>query len=414
MRKQIDVTWSDLFAGLAGCRRTARAPDPASLVARHWPHPEAVVPTLSIRSGFDLLLQSAGWNPGDEVLLSELTIDDMARIVRDRGFVPVPVPIDPCSLRPCPEAVQAAITPRTRALVVAHLFGGTADTESVAQLATHHGLMLIEDCAQNYQGNDFDGHRLSTVSMFSFGSIKTNTALGTAILHVRDPELRAEMLRHLDGWPTHKTSRFATKVLKYMAIKTASYRPTIGAVARLARLFGRDHDRWVSHLVRGFPGEDFFTAIRHRPCAAQLRFLDRRLASFDPAVLEHRHAQGQVFRDSLGSQRPLLGEHLDGPGYWLLATSVDEPDDLARHLRSHGFDATTNSNLVALTATEGTGTPSPVHTILSGAVYLPFSPNMPDKALGAMAAIIDAHCPPPLHPPDPAFATNPESQAHHD
>lgn len=393
-RKQIDISWADLASALRGCVGPADAADATAAeaaVASCWPAPNAVVPTLSVRSGFDLLLTCAGWAAGDEVIMSELTITDMGRIVREHGLVPVAVPVHPESLAPSADDVAAAMTSRTRAIIVAHVFGTTLDPGPIVQMVAGREVLVIEDCAQNYQGNDFDGHPGSDIAMFSFGSIKTNTALGGAVIHVRDDGLRNQMRTRQAQWPRRTAGSFAVKVLKYIGIKFASHPTVLATIARGARWRGRDHDQWVSGLVRGFSGRDFFAAIRHRPSAAQLRLLHRRLSSFDPAQLRQRAAQAHVVREHLPAPLELISEDARDPSYWLLATSTDRPEQLAQHLRSNGFDATTQSNLRPMTAEAGTASPSRLHTMIDGAVYLPLSPNMPDSALRDMATLIASH-----------------------
>src|SRR5215207_2374437 len=76
----------------------------------------------------------------------------MVRIISEHGLRAVPVDIDPETLAPLPCMLQAALTPRTRIVLVAHLFGGRMDLGVVAKFARERGLFLVEDCAQAFQG----------------------------------------------------------------------------------------------------------------------------------------------------------------------------------------------------------------------------------------------------------------------
>src|SRR5215207_8632335 len=95
---------------------------------------------FSVRSGWDLWLEAQGLRPGDEVLVSAVTHPDMVRIIRAHGLRAVPVDIDPATLAPRPRMLEAAITPRTRVVLVSHLFGGRMDLAPVARVASKHGL----------------------------------------------------------------------------------------------------------------------------------------------------------------------------------------------------------------------------------------------------------------------------------
>ena len=74
----------------------------------------------------------------------------MVRIIRGHGLRAVPVDIDPETLAPRPWMLEVALTPRTRVVLVAHLFGGRMDLGPVARFARERGLLLVEDCAQAF------------------------------------------------------------------------------------------------------------------------------------------------------------------------------------------------------------------------------------------------------------------------
>ena len=131
IRKRIDLTWRDLGHAL-GCalkrRVTASSTTPvdASQTRAGTNFPD-LLPVLSVRSGFDLLIKASNWKLGDEILMSGLTIPDMPRIVREHGLIPVGLDVPPDTLCPAVSEVAGRITPHTRALVIAHLFGGLCD-----------------------------------------------------------------------------------------------------------------------------------------------------------------------------------------------------------------------------------------------------------------------------------------------
>jgi perosamine synthetase len=126
-RHRIDASVADALYALAASGRV-RAPATPEL------GPALVC--LSVRSAFDLLLCALDLPPGDEVLVSAVTHPDMVRILELHGLRPVPVDLDPWTLAPEPWSLRAAVTERTRAVLVAHLFGAQEDPyagELVAQ-----------------------------------------------------------------------------------------------------------------------------------------------------------------------------------------------------------------------------------------------------------------------------------------
>lgn len=137
-RKRLDVTAADLVRGLRFCVAAPSRPVAERRVAAAWTPPEAVISCLAARSGLDLLLACVGWPPGSEVLLSAVTIPHLPVLIRAHGYVPVPVDVDPATLRLEP-AVRAACTPRTRALVHAQLLAAQDDVAALAALAGDAG-----------------------------------------------------------------------------------------------------------------------------------------------------------------------------------------------------------------------------------------------------------------------------------
>ena len=77
--------------------------------------------------------------------MSALTIPDMVRVVEEHRLVAVPVDLDIDRMAPDLELLERAITPRTRAIVVAHLFGARIPLEPVLHIARRHGLRVIEE-----------------------------------------------------------------------------------------------------------------------------------------------------------------------------------------------------------------------------------------------------------------------------
>lgn len=106
---------------------------------------------IACASGTDAILlplRTLGLAPGDEVIAPAFTFFATAGTIHNAGGRPVFVDIDPATFNLSPEAVEAAITPRTRAIVVVHLFGQMAAMERLLAIAERHGLAVIEDGAQ--------------------------------------------------------------------------------------------------------------------------------------------------------------------------------------------------------------------------------------------------------------------------
>ncbi|MCB0843896.1 MAG: aminotransferase class V-fold PLP-dependent enzyme, partial [Bacteroidetes bacterium] len=107
---------------------------------------------VACANGTDALqvaLMAAGVQPGDEVITTPFTFVATVEVVALLGAKPVFVDVDPQTFNIDPEKIEAAITPKTKAIVPVHLFGQCSDMESILSIAQKHGISVIEDAAQS-------------------------------------------------------------------------------------------------------------------------------------------------------------------------------------------------------------------------------------------------------------------------
>lgn len=200
-----------------------------------------------------LALRAAGIGPGDEVIFCSHTMVATAAAIHFAGATPVPVECGADHLID-PQAVEGAVTPRTRAILPTHLNGRTADMQALGAIANRHGLAIVEDAAQAL-GSRFQGQAAGTfgsAGAFSFFPAKTLGCLGDGGAIVTNSEHIYERVIQL-----------------------------------------RDHGR-------GSDGEIVSWGLNSRLDNLQAAILDFRLSSYDAAV-EHRRALAGLYRDGLQS-----------------------------------------------------------------------------------------------------------------
>jgi dTDP-4-amino-4,6-dideoxygalactose transaminase len=152
-------------------------------------------------SALELSAQLCLFKPGDEVIIPSHTFTASAYPYAKKGAKLVWADIDPASRVVTPETLEAVITPKTRAIVVVHLYGYVADMPGIMDLARSRGILVIEDAAQSI-GADVGGIRSGSfgdMAIFSFHSHKNLTTLGEGgMLVVRDATLAkiVPALRH--------------------------------------------------------------------------------------------------------------------------------------------------------------------------------------------------------------------------
>ena len=244
---------------------------------------------IGCASGTDALilaLMALGIGPGDEVITSPFTFFATASSIVRVGATPVFADIDPVSFNLDPAAVEAAITPRTRAIMPVHIFGQIAEMEPILRTAARHGLAVIEDACQAI-GAEYQGRRagvLGTIGCFSFFPTKNLGGAGDGgIITTDDAELARRMRRlrvHGDaGGYTHLE---------------------VGLNSRLDALQAAVLRVKLRHL-------DDWTAARQQNAARYDElFLQRGLAGHltPPAILpERRHVFNQYVARISGGQR---------------------------------------------------------------------------------------------------------------
>ncbi len=145
----------------------------------------------------ELALRAVGIGPGDEVIVPVNTFIATAEAVTLVGATPVFVDVDPVHLLIDPAAAEAAVTPRTRAIMPVHLFGQVAPVERLEPIAAAAGAVIIEDAAQS-QGATRFGRRagsLGTIAGTSFYPGKNLGAAGDAGAVTTDDERLADRVR---------------------------------------------------------------------------------------------------------------------------------------------------------------------------------------------------------------------------
>ncbi len=180
-------------------------------------HAEHGIGVNSGTSALHLALLAAGVGPGDEVITVPFTFIATVSAIAYTGARPVFVDVDPSTLTMDPGAVEAAITPRTKAIIPVHLYGRPADMDPIVAIARRHGIVVIEDAAQAH-GAEYKGRRagsLGDMACFSFYPGKNLGAYGEGGIVVTDSPEYTRTLRMLRDWGAEKKYQHVLKGYNY-------------------------------------------------------------------------------------------------------------------------------------------------------------------------------------------------------
>ena len=164
--------------------------------------------------GLDLALKAFGIREGDEVITTPFTFIATANAILYQMAKPVFADIDLKTYNLDPNSVLEAITPRTRAIIVVHLYGQPADMKAFREIADDYRLLLVEDCAQAH-GATFMGRRVGgfgEVAVFSFYATK-NMTTGEGGMVVTNDDKIAEKIRILHN--QGQTAKYVHEELGY-------------------------------------------------------------------------------------------------------------------------------------------------------------------------------------------------------
>ena len=238
------------------------------------------------------------------------------------------------------------------------------------------------------------GDSAADVSMYSFGTLKTSTALGGAVLRVRDREVLGRMRGIQAPYPFQDRGGYLKKLLKVLGLVAVSrprpYSLLAGACTRLES----DLDALVNGVVRGSPPREpaatFFRRLRHRPSAPLLAMLSRRLRTFDRERLARRASSGERFASGLRVVDLHPGRHSLHRTHWLFPVVVADLEALSVGLRRHGLDTSqATSSIAVVEAPAGRSSSTEASLMMSGVVFRPVYPELPSQAFDVMAGLVN-------------------------
>jgi dTDP-3-amino-3,4,6-trideoxy-alpha-D-glucose transaminase len=309
---------------------------------------------IGVGNGTDaiaLALRALGIGPGDEVITAPLSAAFSALGIMMAGARPVFADIDPDRLTVDPRAVEAAITPRTRAIMPVHLYGQAADMAALAAVAERRGLALVEDCCQAHLaacGGRPVGS-FGVAAAYSFYPTKNLGALGDGgAVTVNDPALDERLRRLRNGGQTGRYCHVEFGVNSRLDEMQAAI-----LSARLAWL-----PKWTAE---------------RRALAAEYR---RRLAGA-PVVVPPEHDPGHVYHlfPVLSARRAAVQAHLKSRG---VETLVHYPTPITRQPALAAYDPR----------------PCPVADRVSSEVFsLPLHPGMTADTVAIVADALHAFDP---------------------
>lgn len=386
IQKRLDISWRRLLASLAFPSFILDAENLDKKIAALWDASGRChsMTCLSVRTGFDLLLSAMDLAPNDEIIMTAVNIPHMFQIASGRGLKVVPAEIGSGTLAPDADALKSLITGRTRAIVAAHLFGARADLSPIREAIKGRGIILIEDSSQYFPGPA--EQLLSDVRFYSFGTIKTCTALGGAVVSVRDEKLMAAMKTRHESYPRQSEFSYKFKALKTMLLKFISGRAAFGATTSLCGAFGIDIDAAMYRATKSFTGNDFYEKIRQKPSAQLLHTLLQRLSGFDGDGARLHKERCAALAAKLARRYELPGSAAPDHVYWAFPVVSAELKKRMPGFREKGFFLSSQQGICSFE--ENSEALKNSRALTGDIVYLPVYPELPNAELDRLEKML--------------------------
>lgn len=285
--------------------------------------------------GLHMALEVLGVGPGDEVIIPNFTIIVSANVVMMVGARPVLVDVEPDTWCIDAAKIEAAITERTRAIMVVHMYGHPCDMDPIRDIARRHRLAIVEDCCQSH-GATYKGRMtgaLSDIAVFSFYGNKVITTGEGGMLLTDNPEWAARARTYRDNG--FGVPRFIHEV-RGMNYRLTNIQAAIGLAQTEKLDFAVARKREIAHTyLERLRGAPHLTLPVERPWARNVYWMFGVLVGDGfgmtkdevmPA-LKARGVDSRSFFYPMSQQPALRG---DDPRFPELRGSWPASDDLAR------------------------------------------------------------------------------------
>jgi perosamine synthetase len=394
---------------LTSARLIARPPEDAPKVrefeqsfARFIGVKHAIM-TPSARYAFYLILQAYDLGPGDEVVIPGLTYFAIPSIAVTAGVRPVFADVGLTTHVLDPAAFEAAITPKTRAVVPTHLYGTPCDMDAINRIAKAHDIKVIEDCAQS-TGARYKGRRVGSLgdaAYYTFGLTKNMTTLTGAMVTTDDDAVAARIRKVIDAGTPAALARSRKEAVVGLAMKVAThpfvYPLTLHPAIVLGNKLGEDpiHERFGEPEVLYKELPDSFQ--RNRPRAVQAAVGLQQLARVEQ-LNGARSRNGRFLDEHLAHVPHLTVPSYPGaaePIYMSFVVHHARRDDLMAALRKRGVDTTTGymNDCSDHPLFPEFRRPCPnAATIKAEQLHIPVHPSLDDRDLAHMVEAVRSAC----------------------
>ncbi|XP_071952150.1 uncharacterized protein [Antedon mediterranea] len=343
----IDSTYSDFIEVLRSYfKKPKQASNRKQLISsinKVWSPDEnknPVLVSLSFKTALDLFLRIQKYPPASEIILTAINIPDVVQILSHHGIKVVPIDIHKETMAPNIEHLDQLLTEKTVALIATHLFGRSFDMSAVIERAKSHGIHVLEDRSQSFNGLQDVGDPESDLTFFSFDVTQQNTTFGGAVIKVKDRLLYNKMLKLYDSYPLQKEHTYVADVFKFSVISVVLNNPVLTNFGTtLFRFFKRDMRKLFNQLLTAPSTSGLIRGLRFQPSNTLLYMMEKQFTCFDEDMFKRGRESGEYVSDRLPQVAEKIGMMAKHKGYWLFPIIVEDAEEVTKRLNNLGIDA---------------------------------------------------------------------------
>ncbi len=293
------------------------------------------------RMAFYYILKALDLPKGSEIIVPALTFWVIPELARVAGLKLVFADVDPATFTLDPDAVERAITDRTRAVVPTHLYGLPCDMDRILAIAGRHNLKVIEDCAHAL-GATYRGRPVGTLgdaAFFSFQTLKPLNTYGGGIALVQDPNVASRVAEraYAEKWPDEKRIEGRLRVGRLQRIFIL---PRVFSISAFPILWGSSWVNWNPDVflwekirpLDPLPA-DYTERYSNVQAAIGLKALEQ-LDGWTAATQAHARIMDEALRDLSGVQPPVVPEGRTHVYYQYCVYGPDRDKVVLRCIRS--------------------------------------------------------------------------------
>ena len=383
-RHKLDIGLLDLAAGIFSYLIPLRKSKLEEEIVSFW-NKKYVRVSFTVRTALDSMLTSLKLPSGSEVLMSAINIKDIVDIVESHGLNVVAIEFQYKDLTISGESVEKYITSNTKVLIFAQLFGAIVDLEPLYKVCKKHSILLIEDCAQAFCGTEYHGSDFADISLFSFGPIKSSTALGGAIVIARSEKHIIDSEAEERKYPAKTEIWYLKRVLKYSFLRGIQNIYIYSLLLFALKVLNLDLEKTINGLARGFPKGGIVKQIQFQPPLHMLFLLRRRLKNNCKENFRLRRDSSNEFVKKLGPSFIIPGKEAEYNSFWVLPVLSNNPKALQIKMMKNGFDSTRGSHAQIAICNEPNA-----ECFLDRVLYLPSVTHLKRKDVARLVLLLKA------------------------